>query len=102
MALYQQVIAKTDREVAARAQFMIGEVQFQQKKHKEAVASFFKVSYGYAYPQWQAEASYEAARCFEALDKREQAIKQYQELMEKFPASDKATVAKDRIKALRQ
>ncbi len=102
VALYQQVIAKTDREVAARAQFMIGEVQFQQKNHKEAVASFFKVSYGYAYPQWQAEASYEAARCFEALEQREQAIKQYQELMEKFPASDKAAIAKDRIKALRQ
>ena len=58
--LYQQVIAKTDREVAARAQFMIGEMQFQQKNHKEAVESFFKVSYGYAYPQWQADATYEA------------------------------------------
>ncbi len=94
---------REDRPGGGRpAQFMIGEIQFQQKNHKEAVASFFKVSYGYAYPQWQAEATYEAGRCFEALDKREQAIKQYQELIEKFPASDKAPIAKDRIKALRQ
>ena len=71
---------------------MIGEIQFQQKNHKEAVASFFK-SYGYGYPQWQADATYEAGRCFEVLNKREQAIKQYRELIEKFPASDKAPIA---------
>ena len=79
---------------------MIGEIQFQQKNHKEAVASFFKVSYGYAYPQWQADATYEAGRCFEVLNKKEQAIKQYRELIEKFPASDKAAIAKERIKAM--
>ena len=49
---------------------MIGEIQFQQKRHAEAVKSFFRVVYGYAYPQWQAEACYEAARCFEVLGKK--------------------------------
>ena len=38
------MVGKTHREVAARAQFMIGELQFQQKKFAEAVKSFFKVS----------------------------------------------------------
>ena len=102
LADYQQVVAKTDREVAARAQFMIGEVQFQQKNHKEAVASFFKVSYGYSYPQWQAEAAYEAGRCFEVLGKKEQALKQYQELIDKFPQSDKTPLAKQRIEELKK
>ena len=102
LALYEQVIAKSNREAAARAQFMIGEIQFQQKKHAEAVKSFFKVAYGYGYPQWQADATYEAGRCFEVLDKKAQAVKQYQELIDKFPQSDKVPLAKERVKALQQ
>jgi TolA-binding protein len=101
MALYQQVIGKApNREVAARAQFMIGEVQFAQKAHSEAVASFFKVVYGYSYPKWQAEAAYEAARCLEVLEKKDQAAKMYRELIEKFPNSDKAPQAKTRVEQL--
>jgi TolA-binding protein len=101
-AEYDQVLTKTSDETAARAQFMIGEIQFQQKRHKEAVTSFFRVVYGYNYPQWQADACYEAARCFEVLQKQSQAIKQYQELVDKFPKSDKVPLAKERIKALQQ
>ncbi|MGD0897762.1 MAG: tetratricopeptide repeat protein [Thermoguttaceae bacterium] len=99
-AEYDHVLTKTNGEAAARAQFMIGEIQFQQKRHAEAVKSFFRVIYGYGYPQWQADACYEAARCFEVLQKKSQAVKQYQELIDRFPASDKAPLAKERIKAL--
>src|SRR5208283_884771 len=66
---YRQVLAKNNAEPAARSQFMIGQIQFQQKKHAEAVKSFYLVLYGYAYPQWQADAAFEAAKCFEALHK---------------------------------
>ena len=100
VAEYTQVVAKSKQEPAARAQFMIGEVQFQQKKHSEAILSFYQVYYGYTYPQWQADAAYEAARCFEVLKKTPQALKQYQELVDKFPDSDKVSSAKARIKAL--
>ena len=101
IALYKQVIGKTRREVAARAQFMIGEIEFEQKKHAEAISSFFKVSYGYGYPKWQAEAQYEAGRCFEVLGKKPQAVKQYEELVEKYPDSDKVPLAKKRIADLK-
>jgi cellulose synthase operon protein C len=97
---YQQVLAKSNAEPAARAQFMIGQIQFQQKKHAEAVKSFFLVLYGYPYPQWQADAAFEAAKCFEALHKKPQAVKTYQELIEKFPQSDKVGAAKSRLQAL--
>jgi len=100
MALYTQVIAKSNLEPAARAQFMIGEIQFQQKKHDEAIKSFFKVSYGYGFPRWQADATYEAARCFEVLGKKDQALKQYQKLLSEFPQSDKVPLAKERIEQL--
>jgi TolA-binding protein len=102
LALYAKVIGKTNGEVAARAQFMIGEIQFQQKNHAEAVKSFFKVSYGYSYPQWQADATYQAGRCFEVLNNKEQAIKQYRELIEKYPQSDKTPLAKQRIAELQK
>ena len=81
---------------------MIGQIQFQQKKYAEAVKSFYLVLYGYPYPQWQADAAFEAAKCFEALHKKSQAIKQYQELIEKFPQSDKVTAAKSRLEALQR
>ncbi len=102
IARYEQVIAKTDREVAARAQFMIGEIQFENKKHNEAVKSFFKVAYGYGHAKWQADATYEAGRCFEVLGKSSQAVKMYQELLEKFPTSDRVALAKERLADLRR
>jgi len=105
--LYEQVIASSDREPAARARFMIGEIFFEKKEFKEAVRHFFKVAYGYGYPRapepiraWQANASYEAGRSFEALNMTEQAKKSYREVVERYPSSDKATLAKDRLQAL--
>ena len=99
---YQQVLAKSNAEPAARAQFMIGEIQFQQKKYAEAVKSFYTVLSNYPYPQWQADAAYEAAKCFEVLHKRSQAVKLYQELIDKFPQSDKVSAAKSRIETLQR
>ena len=105
---YQRVLDKQPKsgekgnaEPAARSQFMIGQIQFQQKKYKEAVQSFYLVL-GYPYPQWQADAAFEAAKCFEALHMKSQAVKQYQELIEKFPQSDKLSAAKSRIEALQR
>jgi TolA-binding protein len=102
LKLYEQVVAKTDREVAARAHFMIGEVHFENKNHEEAIKSFFKAAYAYSYPKWQAEAMYEAGRCFEALDKRAKAVEMYQELVGKFPTSERVALAKQRLADLKR
>ena len=99
-ALYEKVLAKTDGEPAARAQFLIGEIQFQQKKFTAAVRSFSIVIDGYSYPQWQAEAAYEAGRSFEAMGKKAQAVKQYRELIDKYPESEKVSSAKQRMEQL--
>jgi TolA-binding protein len=98
---YEGVTAKTNREVAARARFMIGEIYFERKDHKQAVTNFYKVAYGYSYPEWQANALYEAARCLEVLKKVEQAKKDYQEIVTKFPDSSKATAAQKRLAELK-
>lgn len=100
VGLYKSVLKKTDHEVAARAQFLIGEIFFADKKYAEAIKTFSKVIYGYSYPRWQADATYEAARCFETLGKKKQAIRYYNELVTRYPKSDKAAVAKKRIDEL--
>ncbi|HUY34358.1 MAG TPA: tetratricopeptide repeat protein [Pirellulales bacterium] len=100
LPLYEEVTAKTDNEVAARARFMVGEIYFEKKNHAEAIKNFFKAAYGYGFPEWQANSHYEAGRCFEVLGKKDQAKKSYQEVVEKFPKSDKMKLAKERLEAL--
>ena len=101
LSTYEQVIATSNGEAAARAQFMIGEIQFEQGKHADAIKSFYAVIHGYGYPTWQADATYEAARCFEVRRQVPQALKLYETLVEKYPDSDKVPAAKKRIAALK-
>ena len=105
--LFERAIAESDREPAARARFLIGEINFEKKDYKEAVRHFFKVAYGYGYPHaaesiraWQAHAAYEAGRSFEALNRADQAKKSYREVVERYPQSDQAPLAKSRLQAL--
>jgi len=98
--LYEQATEKSGNEVAARARFMIGEICFERQAHGDAIKHFFKVAYGYAYPQWQANALYEAGRCFEVRKQKQQALESYQEIVQKYPDSDKVTQAKKKIAEL--
>lgn len=100
LKLYETVTTQTDREIAARARFMIGEIYFNQKNHAEAVRHFFKAAYGYGYPEWQARSHFEAARCFEVLGKLPQAKQSYQEVADKFPQFEEAALAKKRLTEL--
>ncbi len=100
LALYQQVTEKTGAEVAARARFMMGEIHFEQKNFERAITDFIAVTDVYGYPQWQAAAMYETARCFEVRGQKEQARKSYQELLQKHPDSDKVPLAQERLAAL--
>lgn len=100
LKLYESVTAQTDREIAARARYMIGEIHFVKKDHAEAVRHFFKAAYGYGYPEWQARSQFEAARCFEVLGKLEQAKQSYQEVAEKYPQFEEAALAKKRLAEL--
>jgi Uncharacterized protein conserved in bacteria len=108
LKLYEAAAEKAPtREVGARARFMAGEVLFEQGSHKDAVRSFFQVAYGFSEtgaPEsiriWQAAALYESGRCFEVLKDLDQAKKLYAELLEKYPKSDKAELAKRRLTEL--
>jgi len=100
-ATYTEVIAKSNKEPAAKAQFMIGEIQFQQRKHADAIISYVTVVSNYGYPKWQAHSLYEAGRCYEVLKKPRPARRQYERLIEKFPDSEHAPLAKQRLRDLK-
>jgi len=107
LKIYENVADNAQTAVGARARFMMGEVFFDQGNHKEAIRNYYKVIYGYGdaqspapYHVWQANATFEAARCFEVLKSVEQAKKLYNELLSRYPDSDKAAAAKKRLAAI--
>lgn len=101
LAIYARVIAESEKEPAARAQLMIGMIQFGREQHAEAIRSYYKVIYGYGYADLQADATYESARCFEVLKQVPQALKLYRMLVEKYPKSEHVSWAKQRIEELK-
>jgi TolA-binding protein len=107
LAGYRAVADASRTEVAARARLMEGEVLFEQGQHKDAIKAFFKAAYGFgekqappAFHPWQAQATFEAARCFEVLEKPDQARKLYAELVDRYPDSQQAPAAGKRLDLL--
>lgn len=99
--LYEQVLKEAKGETAAKAQFMLGEIAFGEKKHEDALAHFLTVAAGYPFPEWQALAQYEAARCFISLGKRDKAIEALKTVVEKYPDQPKAKEAARLIQDLK-
>jgi TolA-binding protein len=86
---------------------MEGEVLFEQGNHTAAIKAFFKVAYGFgekqapaAFHPWQAQATFEAARCFEVLGKADQAAKLYAEMVDRYPDAAQTQAARKRLEAL--
>ncbi len=99
--IFNSLAAKNDSPLAARARFMVGELQFADKQYEPAVRTFFQVAYGYGataapteYHPWQAESLFEAARCLVQLNKQEAADKLLGELVERFPDHAKSREAR--------
>lgn len=85
---FQRVIrspqgAKT--ETAAMAQWYIGETYFHQQDYQTALRAYLLVEILYGYPEWQALALLEAARCRQMLGQKTEAQQLYQRLLEQFP-----------------
>ena len=80
---YNQVTKETETETAAKARFMIGEIEFGRKQYQNAIEQFLLVTVGYPYESWQALARFETARCFLELGDKVRATKTLHELIEK-------------------
>lgn len=97
MVTYADVIARHRGPTAARAQFQIGECYFAKKDHEKAVREFMKVDILYAYPEWSAAALYEAGRCLELLGRTADARKQFETVQLKYPDTNWAKLAAERL-----
>jgi len=98
---YEQIVAAGKRdETAARSQFQIGECLFAMKKYAEAIQALIKVSVSYGYPEWTSRALVECGQALEQMGEMDRAREQYKEIVEKYPESDAATVAKKRLKEI--
>jgi len=102
MPIYQQVIAITNQAPAARAKFAMGAIHFGRGEHADAIIKYIDVASNYAIPDLQADALWEAARCYEVLRKIPQAIIQYEKLVNQFPQSERAPQAKTRLEELKK
>jgi len=103
IASYQQVVAATVAEVAARSQIQIGQCKLVQKKFAEAAAAFLVVPYTYDYPELAFAAMLEAARALAADNKPSDAERVLQKLLKDAPKdSDWAKAAQERLKELKK
>lgn len=98
---YQKVVAATNSELAARAQFQTGETYFAQGKYEDAIKSLLAVADVYGYPKWSARAVLEAGRAFEQLKQPKEAIEQYRQVVSKYKDTPEAALAAKRLAALR-
>jgi|GEM_PF-1464313 len=98
---YRIVIArKKNDELSARAQFQIGECLFVTNKLDDAITELIRVETKYSFPEWSAKALLELGRIREAQKNEDEAIKRYNEVIERFPKSAAATVAKSLLRKL--
>jgi TolA-binding protein len=100
---YEQVIAATTAEPAAKAQLGIGQCRLAQKKYAEAAAAFLVVPYTYDYPELGYAAALEAARAFADGKEPEQAEKVLKKLVKDAPPdSEWSKAARERLEKLKK
>ena len=100
---YRAVVAGKGRdELSARSQFQIGECLFAMKQYDDAIREFVRVTVNYGHEEWSARALLEMGRVLEAKGDTPKAMDQFREVVEKYPESDTAVVAKQRLDVLRR
>lgn len=90
-AAYQRVVESSEgkrTETAAKAQLGLAETYLFQKNYDAAHKEYYKVYVGYAFPEFQAAALYQALTCDLELKRPEDAAKTLQTLKTEFPTSD--------------
>ena len=73
-----------ETETAAMAQWMVGETYFHQKEYSTAIREYLRVEVLYAYPTWQAAALLQAGKCYERLERWQEAAEAFGRVVSEF------------------
>lgn len=90
----------TKTETAAMAQWMIGESFMHQENYQAAVPEYFRVVSLYPFPHWQAIALFQAAKCYERLNRHPKAAELYRQLQKDYPTSEFVKQASQRLQTM--
>jgi len=99
--LAEQVTTETETETAAKARYMVGEIDFAEGKFEDAIEQYLLVAVGYPYPEWQARAWFETGRCQEQLGNKDKAREAFQAVVDKYADHALAAEAAKQIQALK-
>jgi tetratricopeptide (TPR) repeat protein len=99
---YQQVIANTATELAAKAHLQVGLCRLEQKRYGDAVAALLIVPYTFDFPELSATALCEAARALAEDKKPEEAGRLLKRVIKDYPTSEWAKVAQERLDKMKQ
>ena len=87
-----------------KSELALGKIQVAKDDNDAAVRTFFKVAYGHGgpaapatYHPWQAEAIYAAAQVLEETKRPDAARKLYQEIVDDYPGSERAALARQSL-----
>ena len=95
---YLKYYGKTD--LAANAQFYIGEIYYRQKKYTEAISEYDKVISNYPGNFKMAPARLHRATAMLALGQKSSAIRELREIVKLFPGSEEERYARAQLKEL--
>ncbi|MCK5342015.1 MAG: tetratricopeptide repeat protein, partial [Candidatus Heimdallarchaeota archaeon] len=103
LRLFDEVVKRRVDELAAEAQFHIGEIRKAQGNLEEAYQEFLKVKYIYpAYDNWVTDALLNAGDCLEKMDKIKDAVKIYKDILKKHKGDEIETIVNERMKNLKK
>ena len=97
---YSRVTQSHNGETAARAQYQIGTLYIKQKQPEKAVDELMKVDIIYDAPKWAATALVEAGGVLETQKKPEEAAKLYGRVLDDYPDTEAAPLARKRLAGL--
>jgi TolA-binding protein len=88
-------------ETAAKAQYMIADSYLRQRNYEQALREYLRLENRYAYPELQAAAVFQAARCAEKLGRWTEVIDLYARLLKTYPRTSHAPEAAERLELAR-